>query len=68
MSLSLSLAGCGYAVDSPEQAVRDFLRYGPGSLTPSYTQIRSRLCDQVCRVHCFPNGCCAWTTPWTTWN
>ncbi|WP_247215472.1 hypothetical protein [Synechococcus sp. C9] len=41
------LAGCGDAVDSPEQAVREFLRYGPGSPTPSYTQIQSRLCNRV---------------------
>ncbi len=47
VSLIIGLTGCGYLVDSPEQAVREFLRYGPGSPTPSYTQIKSRLCDQV---------------------
>ncbi|APB32672.1 hypothetical protein GlitD10_0362 [Gloeomargarita lithophora Alchichica-D10] len=45
--VAVFLTSCGYAADSPEQAVREFLRYSPGSPTPSYSQIQSRLCNQM---------------------
>ncbi|MEN9217072.1 MAG: hypothetical protein Q6K90_07100, partial [Gloeomargarita sp. HHBFW_bins_162] len=43
-SFLIGLTGCAYFTDSPEQAVREFLRYGPGSPTPDFRRVQPRLC------------------------